>query len=260
MNDINFPLVIFASFILISIYSISRRFGTLFLNKEKKRLLHEFYSKRLNYYNQLSEKGKDRFLQRAYSLSSNFKVIGRNGFEITEEVKLFVLAAYIQITLGYKYYSLPVFKTILIYPDSYRNPFSGQMHDGEVNPRGVIVLSWKRLLKGYENPSDCINLGLHEMAHALMHVITKTQRFEEGLESEMNYFSWLAKDEIEKIKLGNEHFFRNYAGTNSSEFFAVAVEHFFESPVEMKAKLPKIYKGLVDLLKQDPTIKYFGLN
>ncbi len=258
MDNTNFPLVLIAIFIFYTVFRLRNYIGSLFLSKEKKRELHEFYSKRLNYYNQLSEKGKDRFLFRAYSMLSNFKIIGRNGFDITEEVTLFVLAAYIQLTLGFRSYSLPIFKTILIYPDSYRNPFTGEMHDGEVNPRGVIVLSWKRLVKGYENPTDCINLGLHEMAHALKHVISKTEYFENEIEQEMSNFNLLSEAEIDKMKNGEEHFLRKYAGTNSSEFFAVSVEHFFESPVELKEHLPQIYNGLKNLLKQDPANGFYS--
>jgi MtfA peptidase len=260
MDETTFPLIIIAIIILYSLISFKRKFGSLFLNKEKKRILHDFYSKRLNYYNHLPEKGKERFLYRAFSMHSNFTIVGRGGFEVTEEVKLFVLAAYIQLTLGIRSYSLPIFRTIIIYPDSYKNPFTGKIHDGEVNPRGVIVLSWKRLVKGYENPTDCINLGLHEMAHALKYAISKSKSFEYDIELKMSSFTSLSMVEIDKMNSNHESYLRNYAGTNSSEFFAVAVEHFFESPVELRSNLPKVYNGLVTLLKQDPAIGYFGVN
>jgi hypothetical protein len=260
VDETIFPLLIITLVVLYTIVSFKKKISSLFLNQDKKRELHEFFSKRINYFNGLSNKGKERFLYRAFSMQSNFTIVGRGGFIITEEVKLFVLAAYIQLTLGIRSYSLPIFRTIIIYPESYRNPFTGQMHDGEVNPRGVIVLSWKRLLKGYENPTDCINLGLHEMAHALRYAISKSESFEYEIEKEMSNFNLLSKVEIEKMHSNQEYYLRNYAGTNTSEFFAIAVEHFFESPIELRSNLPMVYNGLVKLLKQDPAIGYFGVN
>jgi hypothetical protein len=62
----------------------------------------------------------------------------------------------------------------------------------------------------------------------------------------------LAEVEIKRIKDREEHFFRDYAGTNQAEFFAVAVEYFFEQPSGFRAALPELYRNLRDMLKQDP--------
>jgi MtfA peptidase len=45
---------------------------------------------------------------------------------------------------------------------------------------------------------------------------------------------------------------RAYAGTNQPEFFAVAVEYFFELPREFKQDLPELYAVLSAMLRQDP--------
>ena len=50
----------------------------------------------------------------------------------------------------------------------------------------------------------------------------------------------------------DQHFFRRYALTNKEEFFAVAVENFFERPLKFNAALPELYSILVKLMKQDP--------
>ena len=60
------------------------------------------------------------------------------------------------------------FKRILIYPDQYYSTITHRYHKGEVNPAAqAIVLSWNNFLAGYARPDDSLNLGLHEMAHAL---------------------------------------------------------------------------------------------
>ena len=147
---------------------------------------------------------------------------------------------------------MPKFKRIIVYPDAYKNPSTGNMHYGEVNPHGVIVLSWKRLLKGHEITDDAINLGLHEMAHALMHTIIYSDNHESGLDPYLRNIVRLSKEEMGKIKNGEHHIFRNYAATNIYEFFAVSVEYFFETPQLLKNELPQLYKHLIILLKQNP--------
>ncbi|MEP4532261.1 MAG: zinc-dependent peptidase, partial [Cyclobacteriaceae bacterium] len=49
-------------------------------------------------------------------------------------------------------------------------------------------------------------------------------------------------------------FFRAYGGVSQAEFFAVAVENFFERPKEFKAYHSVLYQTMCKLLKQDPII------
>ncbi|MCA9685529.1 MAG: zinc-dependent peptidase, partial [Myxococcales bacterium] len=51
------------------------------------------------------------------------------------------------------------------------------------------------------------------------------------------------------------HVLRDYAGTNEAEFFAVAVEVFFERPHALRDKDPELYQLLRDYFGQDPAAK-----
>jgi Mlc titration factor MtfA (ptsG expression regulator) len=62
----------------------------------------------------------------------------------------------------------------------------------------------------------------------------------------------LAHREIEIIRLGGSSFFRPSASKDPHEFFAVALEAFFERSVELKEYNANLYQALVFLLKQDP--------
>lgn len=253
-HDNFYFILILALFIVFSIkyFGFFNLLDVLVLSREKKWKLKNFFSKHFQYFNQLSKKDKERFIIRAYKLSKLKNIVGRQDFIITEEVKLFIVAAQVQLTFGFKQYTLNKFHTILVYPDAYENKIIGNMHYGEVNPKGVIVLSWKRLVKGFEIPDDKINLGLHEMAHALMHTIIYSNNHEYGLDPYLRDIVRLSQNEMEKIKSSDHHFFRKYAGTNIYEFFSIAVEYFFEVPNEFKKELPELYQYMVRLLKQDP--------
>ncbi|WP_431211698.1 zinc-dependent peptidase [Puia sp. P3] len=44
----------------------------------------------------------------------------------------------------------------------------------------------------------------------------------------------------------------DYAATNYHEFWAVAVEVFFESPVAFRHEMPDLYEAMACVLNQDP--------
>jgi MtfA peptidase len=250
--------LLFVGFFTYKIFS--KAFGLIIISPANAKRMHNFYTIHSHYYNCLEPKLQKRFVYRAFSLINRFRFIGRQGFQVTEQVKLLVVSAMVQLTFGFKRYSLGRFKTVFVYPDSYLNPFTGKIHDGEVHPRGLIVLSWKKLVRGFADPNDRINLGLHELAHALMHTILSSNDHEKGLNEYLEKVIKLSKEDIEKINNGSSHIFRSYAGSNVDEFFAVAIEHFFEDPKEFSASLPDLYRKLTQLLKQDPARKIYVLS
>jgi len=51
---------------------------------------------------------------------------------------------------------------------------------------------------------------------------------------------------------GNKNLLGEYAAINYHEFWAVAVETFFENPVRFKHELPDLYEAMVRLLISGP--------
>lgn len=170
-------------------------------------------------------------------------------------MKVLISASAIQLTFGYPKVHLEWFRYILIYPDSFFSQANQQHHRGEVNAKSKsIVLSWKHFVEGYLE-ADGRNLGLHEMAHAL--------RLENRIRnSQYNFLDSSIMDEWERqatatmgeMRSGNETFFRSYGATDQEEFFAVAVENFFERPADFKQQHPYTYSTLCRLLRQDPLL------
>ena len=174
---------------------------------------------------------------------------------VTWDMKVLISASAVQLTFGFPKVNLSWFRYILIYPETFYSKANQKHHKGEVNPKAkTIVLSWKYFVQGYLKP-DGRNLGLHEMAHAL--------RLENRIMNEEYNFldhevleEWEARASrtMEEIKSGVEEFFRRYGATNNEEFFAVAVENFFERPAEFKSKHPLTYQTMCRLLRQDPEL------
>lgn len=205
------------------------------------------------YYRNLSASSRKRFARRVKEIVFEKEWIGK-GITITREMRVRIAATAAQVSFGFDRLLLLHFSHILVFPADYVNKRTGKRHLGEVIPhRGTIVLSWAHFQEGDATPNDAHNVGLHEMAHALW--------FENDIGSSEDDFlrpdllrQWkaLAGPEIERIRSGDPHFFRTYAGTNEAEFFAVAVEYFFEQAPAFKATLPQIYSALSRLLNQDP--------
>jgi Mlc titration factor MtfA (ptsG expression regulator) len=206
-----------------------------------------------DFYQALTPRGKAHFEQRVVQLVYEKDWLG-HGLEVTREMKLRIAAALAQLTYGFKDLLLLHFRRITVHPDAYANARTGRRHIGEAVPGlRALAFSWKHFVEGYGDPGDALNVGLHEAAHALW--------FENAIDNGEYHFlqpdllqRWqeLAQEEITGINAGTGRLFRRYAGTNQAEFFAVAVEYFFEQPAAFRQKLPELYACLAGLLRQDP--------
>jgi len=207
-----------------------------------------------NYYQRLSAKDKKEFLRRVHYFISVKKFIPRNLDAVTDEMKALIAGSAIQLTFGLPDIHLSHFKYILVYPDDYYSTISRKYHRGEVNPaRNAIVLSWKNFVQGYIESESGINLGLHEMAHALrLENRIHNHEYKFFDQQALKVYDRYSRIEIDKINAGQPSFFRKYAGENEDEFFAVAIENFFERPRDFRQEHPELYDALAKLLNQDP--------
>lgn len=218
--------------------------------QEKYRIpLHKYFK----YYHTLNPVEKKLFEKRVQKFINLKTFIPRGMDIVTDEMKALIAASAIQLMSGFPKIYFAHFKRILVYPDNYYSEISMRYHKGEVNMGGLIVLSWKNFVEGYIDHKDGRNLGLHEMAHALR--LENAVRNEEYgfLDDELlKIWTDLCYREIHKMEDGESDFFRSYAATNSHEFFAVAVENFFERSQEFHDWHPKMYNCLAQMLNQDP--------
>lgn len=169
-------------------------------------------------------------------------------------MKTMIAASAVQLTFGFDDLNMPHFKRILIYPDAYYSRIRKTYHKGEVNPAArLMVFSWKDFAEGFDKQGTSHNLGLHEMAHALK-LENNVFKNETVFLDPALYRKWetMATQHIARLKTEEDPLFRQYAGENDYEFFAVAVENFFERPFAFQTIHPETYEVLKGLLKQDP--------
>jgi MtfA peptidase len=217
-------------------------------------LVHNF-----PFYNALNDVQQKVFEKRVQRFIDMKLFIPRGGIQnVTAEMKVLIAGSAVQLTTGLTDIFFRHFTKILVYPDDYYSRITHKYHKGEVNLRGLIVLSWKSLKEGFIDKHDGRHLGLHEMAHALR-IINFITNDEKGMYNKkvMRVFEKVAKREIERInKEGGKSFFRQSGYLNIDEFFAISVEYFFECPTELREYSNSLYIILSKMLRIDPIAVY----
>jgi MtfA peptidase len=207
------------------------------------------------YYGQLDDSAKNKFDQKVCLFIYQKRFIPRNVDVVTIEAKVLIAATAVQLTFGLNDIYLRHFDKILVYPNDYYSAITKRYHKGEVNPRfGIIVISWQSFVDGFICPTDAVNLGLHEMAHALrLENLIRNGEYQFFDEALVEKFDAQARNLCQVVNW-SETFFRPYACANEHEFFSVAVENFFERPHEFKSSMPDLYAIMQGLLNQDPSL------
>jgi Mlc titration factor MtfA (ptsG expression regulator) len=214
-----------------------------------------FLKKHSHFYLKLKPQYQEYFQHRVFSFLQKYEFIPREDIVITQEMKVKIAATAIQLTFGFRTYLMNIFQYIVIYPDIYESTVTYQWHKGEFNPRmKAIVFSWKHFEEGFESDNDNLNLGYHEFAHALnMHGL-------KSKDASASHFAWLYKKMMRYLenpliqkRLVTSEYFRIYAYSNQYEFFAVLVEHFFETPDQFKKEFPILFKKMQQMINFNPS-------
>jgi hypothetical protein len=218
------------------------------LSNHRRKILQKFA-----YYRRLPLHQKNIFEKRVQRFISLKEFIPMEMDEVNQEMKVLIAASAVQLTFGLPEVQLADFDKIYVYPEKYYSKINRQYHSGEVNARGYISIAWDAFKKGYKNPSDAFNVGLHEMAHALI-LENISSDYELNVLDREAFINWkkAAAKEFERIRRGAKSYFRKYAFRDKEEFFPVCTEYFFERPKEFKEERPELYEALSKLLKQDP--------
>ncbi len=219
-------------------------------------IFHRFLNHKYIFYTSLPWSLKLKFLRLARDQYEYFDFVSRDNLKLTRAMKAIISCAAAQLILFLPKKSLSYYKRIIVYPDYYNSVITQRRHKGEVNPgMRAIVFSWRGIAEGLHDQDDGINLLLHEFAHALW-LESKLVDYATFNEEVVKQVEEYAEKEMAKLAADENHFFRKYAFSNMEEFFAVAVENFFERPGLFQHAQPELYLILAKLFKQDPIKLY----
>ena len=233
-----------------------------------------YIQKNIPYYQHLNKEEKKRLQDIIQIFIAEKHWLGCDNLELTDEIRV-MIAAYaclLILELPNDYYgnveSIYVYPTTVLSPKRPTGffqvptaPASGPMPIlGEAHYRGPVILIWDAVKRETRHPEHGHNVVYHEFAHKL-DMLDGSADGTPPLTTPEEYQRWsevCSKEYLElcdKVKHSQPTFFDSYAATNETEFFAVATEHFFGEPENMKHHHPKLYQVLQDFYRQDPVLK-----
>lgn len=207
----------------------------------------------MSFYTKLTTKEKCVFEHRVLRFINCHTFVGREDLRVTERMELLIAATAVMITFGFRRYLLSRFETILVYPEHYFSNITQQFHKGEANPTyKTLVFSWEDFEEGIKIEDDNLNLGIHELTHAVHFSFLTESSYTARMF--LRHYKLLLGSLIDKDaqkRLIKIDYLRDYAFENQYEFLSVLIEHFFETPEEFQAKLPNIYNRVKLMLNMN---------
>jgi len=228
----------------------------------------------VEFFQRLSVRDQAELLGHVQVFLAEKRFEGCDGLEITDEVRVTIAAQACLLLLHRKTDYFPRLLTILVYPSTYVAEERRHLHGhvwqegkmarlGETGRwLGALVLAWDAVKSGAAHPSDGQNVVLHEFAHQLDY----ENHAEDGapaLETRDQQVSWqeVMRTEFASLRIADESevptLLDTYGASNPAEFFAVSVEAFFERPVALRVRHPRLYAELRTYFQQDP-VEYSG--
>ncbi len=192
---------------------------------------------------------------------------GAGGLELTDTMRLAIAgqAALLQLRPDADHF--PDLDTVLVYPEAFVvdhevHDEDGFVHGGEDElageswQRGVVILSWQDVTDESRR-RDGYNVVLHEFAHQLDEQTGEAGGTPLLPDGEMaarwtEAFGAAYERHRTLCRRRREVLFDENAAENPAEFFATAIELFFEFPRDLAKEYPAVQGLLAEYLALDP--------
>ena len=214
----------------------------------------------------LPEALRPRFEARITDFLDQVDFVGCDGLEVTEDMRLSIAAqACLLVTNSGAWYD--TLRSVLIYPGAFKSRMKDHngyvvtermtVRTGESWSRGPVVLSWEDTQRGADRPHDGHNVVFHEFAHQLDDLSGATDgvpdlapgqdpaEWRHVFEEAYGQHQYLVQNHRKTL-------FDPYGAEGPQEFFAVAVEAFFETPHRIRDHAPDVYAQLSRFFALDP--------
>jgi Mlc titration factor MtfA (ptsG expression regulator) len=248
----------------------------IFKNKKRERLKAQPFSdkwdemlrERFPLYDRLSNSDRRELQAHIHVFLEEKQFEGCNDLEVTDEIRVVIAAQACMLLLHRDTDYFPAMTSIFVYPTLFYADVVEEGEDGVVSEYeedrsgeswdyGPVVLSWEDALMGAAEEEKGYNSVIHEFAHQL--------DLENGapdgvprLENRGQYESWerVMSEAFERferaVDAGRATVIDEYGVEGPDEFFAVATEHFFLTPAELRREFPDLYDAMKSYFRQDP--------
>jgi MtfA peptidase len=216
---------------------------------EWRRILEDRY----DHYHRLPPDLRRRFEQHVAVFLAETRITGVE-VEVDLELRLLVAASAATLTAGWEGEHWDHLAEVLLYPQDFGRDYSLDEDElsGQAHPWGTVILSAPTLEDSFDDPDDGFHVGLHEFAHLLDVDQTHFDGVPRGLDAARSR-EWLevVDREMDRVRRGKSAL-DPYAAEDAVEFLAVAVETFFERPLELRRRHREVYAILQGYFGQDP--------
>jgi Mlc titration factor MtfA (ptsG expression regulator) len=205
------------------------------------------------HYRRLPEELRPRFEDDLRVFAAETRVTGiKTG--VTDELRVMVAASAVTLSVGWPDFEWTAVTEVLLYPQDFGRDYSFDARElsGQAHAWGTVILSVPSLRESFAHPDDGYHVGLHEFAH----VLDMEQGHFDGIPAGFAPRAipeWLEvmAAEMERLRSGRS-VIDDYGADEAPEFLAVAVEAFFERPLELRRHHRQVYELLRDYFAQDP--------
>ena len=207
-------------------------------------------------YHRLDDDAARRFERDVQFAMEEYSFEGVQGVDVTDALRLSVAAGIAVLLHGRPEWELPGSRSVLFYPGRFDDEYYGggpdAAYDGMAHQQGPIILTAASAEHSWAHPEDGDNVVLHELAH-LFDFDNEGADGVPSLVAAASAGEWqaLVRKEMKRVHRG-QSILRPYAGEAPSEFFAVAVETFFEQPARMATHHEALFRALVAFFHLDP--------
>jgi MtfA peptidase len=209
--------------------------------------------RRYDHYHRLPPDLRRRFEEHVALFLAEKRITGVE-VEASLELRLLVAASAATLTAGWEGDHWDDLGEVLLYKKDFGRDYSFDEDDlsGQAHPWGTIILSVPTLEESFDDPDDGFHVGLHEFAHLLDVEQTRFDGVPRGLDAARSR-EWLevVDKEMDRLRRGKS-VLDPYAAESPAEFLAVAVETFFEQPLDLRQRHREVYAILRDYFAQDP--------
>lgn len=174
--------------------------------------------------------------------------------EVTDELRLLVAASAVTLSLGWPDFDWDGLSEVLLYPQDFGRDYSFEVKElsGQAHAWGTVILSVPSLRESFAHADDGYHVGLHEFAHLLDMERGEFDGIPAGFPAgRVREWLELVESEMDRLRRGKSAI-DTYGSDEPPEFLAVAVEAFFERPLEVRRRHRELYALLRDYFRQDP--------
>jgi Mlc titration factor MtfA (ptsG expression regulator) len=213
-------------------------------------------------YRELSVAERDKLHQCTKVMFQEKYWEGCDGLRVTEAMRVTIAGHASLMLLGTDGYYFDGVRSILVYPHAFHRKTTdgtvvveAEERAGEAWPDGTTILSWEDVIA--IDPGTDYNIVVHEFAHHLDGLdgeVGGTPPFDHPADRER----WKEVLELEFHDLcsaaaqGRWTVLRHYGAKNRAEFFAVASECFFQTPVRLRQTHSELYELLRRFYRIEP--------